>query len=174
MVTELPYAVGIEKVVERIKFLVQTKKLQGISDIKDLTDMANGTRLVIEIKNGFNPDAILEQLYRQTPMEETFGINNVCLVDGQPRTLGLKELLEVFLDHRFTVVRRRSQFRRDKKAERLHLVDGLLIALVDIDEVIAVIRDQRRRRRRRGAADLGLRPVRARRPTTSSRCSCAG
>jgi DNA gyrase subunit A len=140
VVTELPYAVGIEKVVERIKVLVQTKKLQGIADIKDLTDMANGTRLVIEVKNGFVPEAILEQLYRQTPMEESFGINNVCLVDGQPRTLGLKELLEVFLDHRYTVVRRRSQFRRDKKAERLHLVDGLLIALLDIDEVIQVIR----------------------------------
>jgi len=140
VVTELPYAVGIEKVVERIKFLVQSKKLQGIADIKDLTDMANGTRLVIEVKNGFHPEAILEQLYRQTPMEESFGINNVCLVDGQPRTLGLKELLEVFLAHRYTVVRRRSQFRRDKKAERLHLVDGLLVALLDIDEVIQVIR----------------------------------
>ena len=119
---------------------MQSKKLQGISDIKDLTDMANGTRLVIEIKNGFNPEALLEQLYRQTPMEETFGINNVCLVDGQPRTLGLKELLEVFLEHRYSVVRRRSQFRRDKKAERLHLVEGLLLALVDIDEIIQVIR----------------------------------
>ena len=140
VVTELPYAVGIEKVIERIKVLVQSKKLQGIADIKDLTDMANGTRLVVEVKNGFHPEAILEQLYRQTPMEESFGINNVCLVDGQPRTLGLKELLEVFLQHRYTVVRRRSQFRRDKKAERLHLVDGLLIALVDIDEVIQVIR----------------------------------
>jgi DNA gyrase subunit A len=140
VVTEMPYAVGLEKVVERIKVLVQSKKLQGISDVKDLTDMANGTRLVIEVKNGFNPDALLEQLYRQTPMEESFGINNVCLVDGQPRTLGLKELLQVFLEHRYTVVRRRSQFRRDKKAERLHLVDGLLLALVDIDEVIQVIR----------------------------------
>jgi DNA gyrase subunit A len=140
VVTELPYAVGIEKVVERIKVLVQGKKLQGIADIKDLTDMANGTRLVVEVKNGFHPEAILEQLYRHTPMEESFGINNVCLVDGQPRTLGLKELLDVFLGHRYTVVRRRTQFRRDKKAERLHLVDGLLVALVDIDEVIQVIR----------------------------------
>jgi len=140
VVTELPYAVGIEKVVERIKVLVQGKKLQGIADLKDLTDMANGTRLVIEVKNGFVPEAILEQLYRQTPMEESFGINNVCLVDGQPRTLGLKQLLEVFLAHRYDVVRRRSQFRRDKKAERLHLVDGLLIALLDIDEVIQLIR----------------------------------
>jgi DNA gyrase subunit A len=140
VVTELPYAVGIEKVVERIKVLVQGKKLQGIADIKDLTDMANGTRLVIEIKNGFVPEAILEQLYRQTPMEESFGINNVALVDGQPRTLGLKELLDVFLGHRYDVVRRRSSYRRNKKAERLHLVEGLLVALLDIDEVIQVIR----------------------------------
>jgi DNA gyrase subunit A len=140
VVTELPYAVGLEKIVERIKVLVQGKKLQGISDVKDLTDMANGTRLVIEVKNGFVPEAILEQLYKLTPMEESFGINNVCLVEGQPRTLGLKELLEVFLQHRYDVVRRRSQHRRDKKAERLHLVDGLLIALLDIDEVIQVIR----------------------------------
>lgn len=140
VVTELPYATGIEKIVERVKILVQTKKLQGIADLKDLTDMASGTRLVIEIKNGFHPDAILEQLYRQTPLEETFGINNVCLVDGQPRTLGLRELLDVFLQHRYDVVRRRSQFRRDKAAERLHVIEGRLLALVDIDEVIAVIR----------------------------------
>ncbi|SFC01107.1 DNA gyrase subunit A [Nocardioides terrae] len=140
VVTELPYGVGIEKVMERIKTLVQTKKLQGISDLKDLTDMANGTRLVIEVKNGFVPEALLEQLYRQTPMEDSFGINNVCLVDGQPRTLGLKELLEVFLAHRYDVVRRRSQFRRDKAAARLHLVEGLLIAILDIDEVIQLIR----------------------------------
>ncbi|SDC99162.1 DNA gyrase/topoisomerase IV subunit A [Nocardioides lianchengensis] len=140
VVTELPYGVGTEKVVERIKVLVQGKKLQGISDIKDLTDRENGLRLVIEVKNGFVPEALLEQLYRQTPLEDSFGINNVALVDGQPRTLGLKELLRVFLDHRFEVIRRRSQFRRNKLADRLHLVDGLLIALLDIDEVIQVIR----------------------------------
>ncbi len=140
VVTELPYGVGTERVVERIKVLVQGKKLQGIADIKDLTDREHGLRLVIEVKNGFVPEALLEQLYRQTPMEDSFGINTVALVDGQPRTLGLKQLLEVFLGHRYDVVRRRSQFRRDKKAERLHLVDGLLIALLDIDEVIQVIR----------------------------------
>ncbi len=140
VVTELPYGVGTEKVIERIKVLVQGKKLQGISDIKDLTDRDKGLRLVIEVKNGFHPEALLEQLYKLTPMEDTFGINTVALVDGQPRTLGLKELLEVFLGHRYDVVRRRSQFRRNKKAERLHLVDGLLIALLDIDEVIQVIR----------------------------------
>ncbi|NYG57878.1 DNA gyrase subunit A [Nocardioides daedukensis] len=140
IVTELPYGVGTEKIIERIKTLVQTKKLQGISDIKDLTDREKGLHLVIEVKNGINPDALLSQLYRQTPMEDSFGINTVALVEGQPRTLGLKELLEVFLGHRFDVVRRRTVFRRGKAADRLHLVDGLLIAILDIDEVIQVIR----------------------------------
>jgi len=140
VITELPYGVGTEKVIERIKQLVQAKKLQGISDLTDLTDKNNGTRIVIEVKNGFVAEALLEQLYKQTPLEDSFGINNVCLVDGQPRTLGLKELLEVFLGHRYDVVRRRSQFRRDKAAARLHLVEGLLLAILDIDEVIQIIR----------------------------------
>ncbi|PVG83694.1 DNA topoisomerase IV [Nocardioides gansuensis] len=140
VVTELPYGVGTERVVERIKALVLAKKLQGISDIKDLTDRAHGLRLVIEVKNGFVPEALLEQLYKLTPMEDSFGINTVALVDGQPRTLGLKELLEVFLQHRFDVVRRRSAFRRGKAADRLHLVEGLLVAILDIDEVIQLIR----------------------------------
>ncbi|MGB8944171.1 MAG: DNA topoisomerase IV subunit A [Streptomyces sp.] len=140
VVTELPFSVGPEKVISKIKDLVGSKKLQGIADVKDLTDRSHGLRLVIEIKNGFVPEAVLEQLYKLTPMEESFGINNVALVDGQPLTLGLKELLEVYLDHRFTVVRRRSEFRRSKKQARLHLVEGLLVALLDIDEVIRLIR----------------------------------
>jgi DNA gyrase subunit A len=140
VVTELPYGIGTEKVVERIKVLVQSKKLLGISDVKDLSDRAKGLRLVIEVKNGFHPEALLEQLYKQTPLEDSFGINTVALVDGQPRTLGLRELLQVFLDHRFEVVRRRSEFRRGKAAERLHRVQGLLIAILDIDEVIQLIR----------------------------------
>ncbi|CAL9400696.1 DNA gyrase/topoisomerase IV subunit A [Streptomyces sp. enrichment culture] len=140
VVTELPFAVGPEKVIAKIKDLVGAKKLQGIADVKDLTDREHGLRLVIEIKNGFVPEAVLEQLYKLTSMEESFGINNVALVDGQPLTLGLKELLEVYLDHRFTVVRRRSEFRRGKRRDRLHLVEGLLTALVDIDEVIRLIR----------------------------------
>jgi DNA gyrase subunit A len=140
VVTELPFTVGPEKVIAKIKDLVGSKKLQGIADVKDLTDRNHGLRLVIEVKNGFVPEAVLEQLYKLTPMEESFGINNVALVDGQPLTLGLKELLEVYLDHRFDVVRRRSEFRRTKKRDRLHLVDGLLIALLDIDEVIRLIR----------------------------------
>ncbi|WP_371676317.1 DNA topoisomerase (ATP-hydrolyzing) subunit A [Streptomyces sp. NBC_01276] len=141
VVTELPFTVGPEKVIAKIKDLVGSKKLQGIADVKDLTDRSHGLRLVIEIKNGFHPEAVLEQLYKLTPMEESFGINNVALVDGQPLTLGLKELLEVYLDHRFEVVRRRSEFRRGKRRDRLHLVEGLLVALVDIDEVIRIIRD---------------------------------
>ncbi|MYS26657.1 DNA topoisomerase 4 subunit A [Streptomyces sp. SID7804] len=140
VVTELPFTVGPEKVIAKIKDLVGSKKLQGIADVKDLTDREHGLRLVIEIKNGFVPEAVLEQLYKLTPMEESFGINNVALVDGQPLTLGLKELLEVYLDHRFNVVRRRSEFRRGKRRDRLHLVEGLLTALVDIDEVIRLIR----------------------------------
>ncbi|MGW7438718.1 DNA gyrase/topoisomerase IV subunit A [Streptomyces sp. NPDC054849] len=141
VVTELPFTVGPEKVIAKIKDLVGSKKLQGIADVKDLTDRSHGLRLVIEIKNGFHPEAVLEQLYKLTPMEESFGINNVALVDGQPLTLGLKELLEVYLDHRFEVVRRRSEFRRTKRRDRLHLVEGLLVALIDIDEVIRLIRD---------------------------------
>src|SRR4051794_8906369 len=158
VVTELPYGVGTERVIEKIKQLVQTKKLQGISDVKDLTDREKGLRLVIEVKNGFHPEAILEQLFKSTPMEESFGINAVALVDGQPRTLGLKEMLEVFLEHRFEVVRRRSTYRRGKAADRLHLVEGLLTAILDIDEVIQLIRSsdnaEQARERLRSVFDL--------------------
>jgi DNA gyrase subunit A len=158
VVTELPYNVGPERVIEAIKKLVQAKKLQGISDIKNLTDRHQGLNLVIEVKSSFHPEAVLEQLYKLTPMESSFSINAVALVDGQPRTLGLKEMLTVFLDHRYDVVRRRTTFRRGKAADRLHLVDGLLIALVDIDEVIQLIRssDDRGQARERliGVFDL--------------------
>ena len=140
VVTELPYMVGPEKVIARIKEAVGSKKLQGITDVADLTDRKHGTRLVISVKNGYNPEAVLAQLYKHTPLEDSFGINNVSLVDGQPHTLGLRELLEVFVRHRLTVVTRRTRFRLGKRRERAHLVDGLLIAILDIDEVIAVIR----------------------------------
>ncbi|WP_106818912.1 DNA gyrase/topoisomerase IV subunit A [Janibacter massiliensis] len=140
VVTELPYLVGPEKVIEKVKDLVQAKKLQGIADITDLSDRQAGMQLVIEVKNGFNPEAVLEDLYRLTPMEDSFGINNVALVDGTPRTMGLKELLTVYVDFRIDVVRRRSQHRLDRALERLHLVEGLLVAILDIDEVIQVIR----------------------------------
>ena len=140
VVTELPYLVGTERVIEKIKDGVNAKKINGISDVTDLTDRKHGMRLVIGIKTGFSPDAVLEQLYRLTPLEDNFSINNVALVEGHPRTLGLRELLEVYLQHRLEVVRRRSAFRLARRTERLHLVEGLLIAILDIDEVIQVIR----------------------------------
>ncbi|GAB3479032.1 DNA gyrase/topoisomerase IV subunit A [Amycolatopsis cihanbeyliensis] len=141
-VTELPYGVGPEKVIEKITDEVnKSKRLTGIADVKDLTDRENGTRLVIECKVGVNPQALLSDLYRLTPLEQSFGINNLVLVEGQPRTLGLKELLEVFLAHRYEVVTRRTRYRKRKREERLHLVEGLLKALLDIDKVIKLIRD---------------------------------
>lgn len=140
VVTELPYLVGPERIIEQVKALVSAKKLTGIADIKDLTDLANGTRLVIEVKNGINPDALLEELYRLTKLEDSFAINAVALVDGQPNTLSLKQLLEVYLEHRLQVIRRRSDFLLGKAKDRLHLVEGLLIAIVDIDDVITIIR----------------------------------
>ena len=140
IVTELPFMVGPERVLERISQGVKARKLDGISGAIDLTDRHNGTRLVIEIKTGFDPNAVLAQLFKHTPLQESFTINNVALVDGRPHTMGLRELLDVWIAHRRTVVRRRSEFRRTKAKERLHLVDGLLLALLDIDEVIQVIR----------------------------------
>ncbi|MGW9631437.1 DNA gyrase/topoisomerase IV subunit A [Agromyces sp. NPDC055520] len=140
VVTELPYLVGPEKVIEKIKDGVNAKKINGISDVTDLTDRTNGLRLVIGIKTGFSPDAVLEQLYRLTPLEDSFNINNVALVDGGPQTLGLRELLQVYVAHRISVVTRRSEYRLARRRERLHLVDGLLIAILDIDEVIQLIR----------------------------------
>ncbi|RRD51118.1 DNA topoisomerase (ATP-hydrolyzing) subunit A [Arachnia propionica] len=140
VVTELPYMIGPEKIIEQIKKGVDAKKLTGIADVKDLTDLANGMRLVIEVKNGINPEALLEQLYRTTKLEDTFAINAVALVEGQPRTLPLKEMLEVYLDHRIQVTIRRTEHRLGKAEDRLHLVRGLLVAIADIDDVIAIVR----------------------------------
>ena len=140
IVTELPFNVGAEKVIERMKDLIESKKLQGISRVIDLTDGEKGLRLVIEVKNGHEPQKVLDDLYRLTPMEESFAINNVALVEGRPRTLSLKEMLEVYLEHRIDVVKRRSKFRLEKATDRLHLVEGMLLAIIDIDKVIKIIR----------------------------------
>ena len=158
VITELPYLVGPERIIEQIKKGIDSRKLVGIAGVKDLTDLANGTRLVVEVKNGINPEALLEQLYRVTKLEDTFAINAVALVEGQPRTLTLKQLLEVYLDHRLQVTIRRTQHRLGKARERLHLVRGLLLAIVDIDEVIAIVRSSEdaaeARTRLMGAFDL--------------------
>ena len=138
VVTELPYMVGPEKVIERISDGVKNRKLEGISGAFDLTDRHNGTRIVI--KTGFDPHAVLVQLFKHTPLQDNFAMNNVALVEGRPHTMGLKEMLQVWVDHRRVVIRRRSEYRKKKALERLHLVEGLLLAMLDIDEVIQVIR----------------------------------
>jgi DNA gyrase subunit A len=140
VVTELPYLVGPEKVIEKIKDGVNAKKLLGIADVTDLTDRTNGLKLVIELKTGFDPQVVLDLLYRFTPMEDSFGINNVALVDGRPATLGLRDMLNVYLAHRIIVTKRRTANRLGKREARLHLIEGLLIAVLNIDEVIQVIR----------------------------------
>jgi len=140
VVTELPYLVGPEKVIEKIKDAVSSKKVEGVANVTDLTDRHHGLRLVIEVKSGFVPESVLERLYQLTPLEDAFTINNVALVDGEPQTLGLRDLLNVWVQHRLDVVRRRSEFRLGARRDRLHLVDGLLIAILDIDEVIAIVR----------------------------------
>jgi DNA gyrase subunit A len=140
-ITEFPYGIGPVKVIEAIQKQTAEKRLQGIADAKTLTDMTtDGDRMVIECKAGVNPQALLADLYRLTPMEVSFGINNNVLVHGKPQVLGLKDLLAVFLDHRFEVVTRRTRYRLRKALERRHLVEGMLIALDNIDKVVKIIR----------------------------------
>jgi len=143
VVTELPYNVGPEKVIAKIKELVGQKKLVGVADVKDLSDRIVGLKLVIEIKSGFDPQAVLAELYRLTPLEESFGVNNVALVNGEPRTLGLLDLCRHYLEHRVEVVRRRTQYRLDKAKARAHIVEGLVIALANIDEVVALLKSSK-------------------------------
>ena len=140
VVTELPYLVGPEKIIQKIKDLVASRKLLGISGITDLTDRTNGLRLEIEVKSGFEPMAVLEELYRLTPLEDNFSVNAVALVEGQPRSLGLREILQVFIEHRISVVTRRSKHRLAERQKRLHLIQGLLIAIADLDITIGLIR----------------------------------
>ncbi len=140
VVTELPYMVGPEKVIERISDGVKNRKLEGISGAFDLTDRHNGTRIVIEIKTGFDPHAVLVQLFKHTPLQDNFAMNNVALVEGRPHTMGSEGDASGVGDHRRVVIRRRSEYRKKKALERLHLVEGLLLAMLDIDEVIQVIR----------------------------------
>lgn len=142
-VTELPYMVGPEKVVDRVRQLIAEKRLNGIASVVDLTDRSSKLRLVFEVRSGFDPAAVLAELYRLTPMEETFSVSLVALIDGRPKVCSLIELLEAYLDHRVGVVRRRTEHRRSRALARLHLVEGLLIALDAIDEVIATIRSSR-------------------------------
>lgn len=138
--TALPYNVGGEKVMAEVKTRVKAGKLLGVADIKDLSNLKNGTKIVVECKTGFNPQAVLEDLYKMTSFEDSFGINNVCIVNMRPETLGLVELCRNYVMHRVNVITRRTQFRLDKALARAHILEGLITALASIDEVVAIIR----------------------------------
>lgn len=139
IVTEIPYQVNKARLIEKIADLVKDKKLEGIAELRDESDK-DGLRIAIELKRGENADVILNNLYSQTQMESVFGINNVALVDGQPRILNLKDIVEAFIRHRREVVTRRSVFELRKARERGHVLEGLAIALANIDPVIEMIR----------------------------------
>ena len=140
VVTELPYMVGPERIVSRIQELVNTGKLVGVSDVKNLQDRRTGMNITIECKPGVNAKAILTELYRLTPMEESYGVNNVVLVEGVPTTVGIWDLCNYYAEHRLDVVRRRTAYRLGRARDRLHILEGLLIALDAIDLVISIIR----------------------------------
>jgi DNA gyrase subunit A len=139
VITELPYQVNKARLIERIAELVREKKLEGISELRDESDK-DGMRVVIELKRGELSDVVLNNLYKQTPLQSVFGINMVGLVDGQPKLLPLKELIEAFLRHRREVVTRRTLYELRKARERAHVLEGLMVALANLDEVIALIR----------------------------------
>ena len=140
VVTELPYMVGPERVQAKVRELVAGGRIEGVAAVNDLSDRNHGLRLVIECKPGVSAQGVLSQLWALTPLEDTFGINNVALVNGVPRQLGLRELCEHYIEHRLDVIVRRTQYRLDRALEREHIVAGLLIALDNIDTVIAIIR----------------------------------
>ena len=139
VVTELPYQVNKARLIENIADLVKDKRIEGISDLRDESDR-EGMRIVIELKRDANPNIILNQLYKNTQMQDTFGAIMLALVDGKPKVLTLREALEVYLDHRKTVILKRTQFDLDKALARAHILEGLRIAIDNIDEVIAIIR----------------------------------
>jgi DNA gyrase subunit A len=158
VVTELPYLVGPERVVARIKELLKDNKLGDVADVKNLSDRKHGLKIQIELRAGADPQRAMTELFRQTPLEESFGINNVVLVNGVPTTLGLYDLCRYYIEHRLVVIVRRTQFRLRKAQDRLHIVAGYLIALDAIDRVIGLIRSSRDRAeaRDRLMAELSL------------------
>ncbi|MBD5367392.1 MAG: DNA gyrase subunit A [Bacteroides sp.] len=139
IVTEIPYGVNKAKLIKNIADLVNDKKLDGISDLRDGSDY-KGMRIVIKLKTDANANVVLNKLYKLTQMQASFAVNNVALVQGRPKTLNLKEILQAFIDHRHEVVTRRTQFELRKARERAHILEGLIIASQNIDEVIAIIR----------------------------------
>jgi DNA gyrase subunit A len=139
IVDELPYQVNKKTFIEKIAELVNDKKIEGISDLRDESDKS-GMRVVIELKRGENPDVILNNLYKQTQLQDSFGMNMVALIDGQPKLLNLKQILDAFLRHRREVITRRTVFELRKARERGHILEGLAVALANVDEMIKIIK----------------------------------
>jgi len=140
IVTRMPYQVSIERVMEKIRILVDDKRLNGIADVRNESDNRRGIRLVIELKKDAVPQVILNQLYKLTPLQESFGVNMVALVDGVPRTLNLAGMVGYYLDHQMEVIERRTQHRLEVAEARAHILDGLIVAVDHIDEVVAIVR----------------------------------
>ncbi|HSM44111.1 MAG TPA: DNA topoisomerase (ATP-hydrolyzing), partial [Acidimicrobiia bacterium] len=140
VVTELPYQVSIERIVTKIKELVDSKRMAGIAEVRNESSDRVGTRLVIELKQNAVPQVVLNQLYKMTPLQDSFGYNMVALVDGVPRTLNIAEILGYYLDHQMEVIERRTRYRLDEAQKRAHILEGLIIAVDNIDEVIRIIR----------------------------------
>ncbi|MBK6970304.1 MAG: DNA gyrase/topoisomerase IV subunit A [Candidatus Neomicrothrix subdominans] len=163
VVTELPYQVGPERVLTRTQDLIRDGKISGISDVKNLSDRTSGLRLVFECKAGVNPKAVLTELYRQTPLEESFGINNVVLVNGVPTTMGVARLAQHYIDHRLEVIFRRTEHRLARAQSKLHLLEGRMIALDAIDLVVSIIRSSHDtpEARERLMAELSLSEIQA-------------
>jgi len=140
IITEIPYMQRKSALVESIADLVRDKKIDGISDIHDISDMRNGTKVVIDLKRDANPQLVLNQLYKYSPLQDTFSVNMLALVNGEPKTLNLKDMLKHYLDHQVDVVTRRLRYDLDKAQKRMHILEGLKIAIDNIDEVIKIIR----------------------------------
>jgi DNA gyrase subunit A len=140
VVSELPYQVNKARLAEKIAELVKSGKVKDIADVQDHSSGRNGMRLVIVLKRGANPHVVLNQLYKNTQLQDNFGVIMLALVDGVPRTLNLAEMIGYYVDHQIDVVTRRTRYEKRRREERLHIVEGLLIALDHLDEVIAIIR----------------------------------
>ncbi len=143
VVTEIPYQQFRDRVIEKIAALYHQGRIKGISEIRDESDLKEPVRLVIEVKRDADPEVVLNQLYQFSPLQDSFSIIFLALVDGKPRELNIKALLEEFIRHRLTVIRRRTQFLLAKARRRKHTVEGLLLALANLDEIIRIIRNSR-------------------------------
>ena len=140
IVKELPYQASIDRIMEKIASLVQDKKLVGISDLRNESSDRNGTRLVVELKRDAVPQVVLNQLFKQTQLQDSFSVNSVALVDGVPKILSVPELISLYIEHQIDVIQRRTKYRLKKAEDRLHIVEGLLLALNKIDQIIKVIK----------------------------------